>query len=387
MRRRVLVTDAQERAVLAAIRCLRREGLSVTATATTRTAPGLWSRAPMRRRLAPDPREEVDAFVAKLELLLRERRHDLLMAGTDASLLAVSKRRDRLTPYVRLGLPSHEVVEGALDKESLAQAAGEVGLAAPDARTCHGTSEARSAAAAFGYPVVVKPIQTVVERDGVAHRAASHLVVDEGELASALNVLEGACIVQRRADGCVISFGGVATASGLLGHVVSRYARTWPPEAGNVAFSETIAAPAGLVEKVQALVARIGWMGLFELELIESDDGRCSAIDFNPRAYGSLGLARAAGVPLAALWCRWLLGDQPDRAPVARIGVNYRWEDAELRHLAWGLGASPHAALEVARPHRGTTHAYFQLRDPAPLLARVLQVMRLAHGQRGKDPR
>jgi predicted ATP-grasp superfamily ATP-dependent carboligase len=384
----VLATDAQERAVLAAIRCLRLGGFCITAAATSRAAPGLWSRAPVRRRLAPDPRADVGGFIDKLEVFLRERPHDLLLAGTDASLLAISRHRDRLAPHVRLGLPDHAVVERALDKTALAQGASAVGLTSPDERVVDGIDDARAAAAAFGYPVLLKPLHTVVERAGVVHRVASRVAFDEAHLREELASIGDAGIVQRRLEGSVISFGGVATDEGLLGYVVSRYERTWPPEGGNVAYSETIASPAGLVERVQALVARVGWTGLFELELIEQGEGRWSAIDLNPRAYGSLGLARAAGVPLAAMWCRWLLGERGKHVPPARVGVRYRWEDADLRHLAWGLGATStrQAAFEVARPRRDTTHAYFELRDPAPLLARALQVVRIAHG-RSKDGR
>jgi predicted ATP-grasp superfamily ATP-dependent carboligase len=383
MQPRVLATDAQERAVLATIRCLSLSGFCVTAAATSRAAPGLWSRAPVRRRLAPDPRTDVGAFIEKLELILRESPHDLLLAGTDASLLAISRHRDRFSPYVELGLPEHAVVLRALDKAALAEAATAAGLAPPEGRVVDGLDDARAATDAFGYPVVVKPLHTAVEHDGVVQRAASRIAFDEPRVRAELAALGGSGIVQRRVPGSVISFGGVATDEGLLGHVVSRYHRTWPPEGGNVASSETIAPPAGLVERVQTLVAELGWTGLFELELIELGNGEWAAIDFNPRAYGSLSLARAAGVPLAALWCRWLLGERAQHVPSARIGVRYRWEDADLRHLAWRLGASGsrQTALHVARPHRDTTHAYFELRDPAPLLARAFQVMRIAQGR------
>ena len=50
MTARIVVTDAQERAVLAMIRCLATTGSRVTAVATTRAAPGLWSRGPQRRQ-------------------------------------------------------------------------------------------------------------------------------------------------------------------------------------------------------------------------------------------------------------------------------------------------------------------------------------------------
>jgi hypothetical protein len=104
--------------------------------------------------------------------------------------------------------------------------------------------------------------------------------------------------------------------------------------------------------------------------------GQLAAIDFNPRPYGSLSLAVAAGAPLPALWCTWCAGER--RAQVAaRPGVRYRWEDADLRHALWQMrkGNWP-AGIAAVRPHRATVHAYFRLGDPGPIAARALQLVR-----------
>ncbi len=365
------------------LRSLPGVGFDVTALGTSRTAPGLWSRLPAARRLAPDPRQDLTGFIDKLETVVRERRPDLLLAATDASLFAVSSHRDRLPPDVRLGLPSHELVQRALDKRSLVEEAASAGLDVPDTRVCRGAAEAVAAAEQFGYPVVVKPTHTVVTVDGVLRRWGSVLARDAGAVARATERF-GASLVQRRVDGRVLSFGAMRSEHDLLGFVVSRYVRTWPPQAGNVCFSETIDAPPGLVDKVHELMRRIGWVGLCELELIESHDGGLAAIDFNPRVYGSLGLAVSAGVPLPELWCQWALDENPRIARRARIGARYRWEDADASHLSWQLRhGHVRAAAAVARPRRDVTHAYFEISDPAPALARAIQVVRTQR-QRGK---
>jgi predicted ATP-grasp superfamily ATP-dependent carboligase len=381
---RILVTDAQERAVLATIRVLAAAGYEVTAAGTSRLAPGLWSRAPAARRLTPDPRVAVDPFLGRLEALVSERRYELLLAGTDASLLAISRHRDRLEEHVRVGLPPHAVVAGALDKRRVAVAATRAGLAPPEERVCADLGEALAAAGAFGYPVAVKPVHTVVVRDGVAHRRAAALARDPVELEASVD-WSGPSIVQRWIAGSVISVGGVATAGGVLAHVVSRYLRTWPAAGGNVAFSETIAPAPGLIAAVGALVAGLEWEGLFELELIETGDGGHAAIDFNPRAYGSMTLAAAAGVDLSAVWCDTVLGRPPNGRAEASLGVCYRWEDADLRYIAAALhDRRPRRALRALRPRRRVTHAYFQLRDPLPALGRTLQIVGMTR-DRAKD--
>jgi thioredoxin reductase len=166
-----------------------------------------------------------------------------------------------------------------------------------------------------------------------------------------------------------VSFAGILADGRLLGTAMSRYLRTWYPRAGNACFSRSIEAPAWLPERIIKLLEALGWEGLFELELIERPDGSYAAIDLNPRIYGSLALAVAAGANLPALWCQWLLGRKPQRA-VARPGLRYRWEEGDLRHLKWSLRHGDlREGAAIIRPRRGTVHALFNARDPGPLVA------------------
>jgi predicted ATP-grasp superfamily ATP-dependent carboligase len=129
-----------------------------------------------------------------------------------------------------------------------------------------------------------------------------------------------------------------------------------------------------LHERVEALVAGIGWRGLFQLQLIEGTDGVPRAIDFNPRLFGSMSIATAAGAPLAALWCDWLLGREP-AAVTGRAGVHYRMDDMDLRHALWlARERQLPAAARALLPRRGTTHAYFAARDPLPLVLRAVEL-------------
>jgi len=370
---RVLVTDAQDRPALAAIRCLHESGYRVSATASRRVAPGLWSRHCAQTWMLPNPSVGVDAFIERLEGVLREDRHDVLLPGTDETLYVASLHRDRLTPYVAMGLPDHERVERAQDKACLSTEAEKVGLATPEGRVCAGLEDALDAARAFGFPVLMKGVHTVVKAADGLVRYPTRLVADESQLREEQRRF-GPCIVQRHQTGNLMSFAGVATERGLLGSVASRYRRTWPPSAGQASFLETITPPAAMTERVAALVAGIGWRGLFQLQLIERSDGTAMAIDFNPRLYGSMSIARAAGAPIASLWCAWLLGEDPVPA-TARAGVHYRMEDMDARHILWQLrGRDYRGAAVAALPRRHTTHAYFRTRDPMPLIGRGVEL-------------
>jgi predicted ATP-grasp superfamily ATP-dependent carboligase len=369
---RVLLTDAQDRSSLAGCRSLRRAGYVVDALATTRPAAAHWSRYCERRLTACDPRQDQGRFVAELSNIVRSTSYRLLVTGSDASLLAISQHRERLEPFVELGLPPADVVDRCLSKQTLVRAAAEVGLGTPETEVCGDEGEARAAAGRFGYPVVLKPQSTVSGRNGRVRQRPSSLVEDDASLAALLSEHGTPCLVQRHEEGMVLSFSGVAAEGRLLAHGVSRYSRTWPPEGGAVSFAETIPTPADLRRKVEDLLAVLGWQGVFELEVIQRRGEGFAAIDFNPRPFGSLELITRAGAPLVAAWCDWVLGRSRIEAE-ARPGYHYRWEDAEARNLWRRLREGQvGSAIDVLRPQRRMTRSFFRLTDPAPLVARIL---------------
>lgn len=369
---RVLVTDGETRACVAAVRGLAQAGFAVISAASPgHIAPAHWSRAVAERVRITDPLTDEAGFVGSLEHALRERHADVLIPGADASLLAVSRGRARLEPHARIGLPPAVDVWRALDKVELAAVAGRHELAPPQTVICDSIEAALVAGGEMGYPVVVKPRRSVVERGADRHRSGSGLATGPAELEALLELFGGAGLVQRHVAGTLVSFGGVFAGGEMLGEAVSRYRRTWWPGVGNACYSWTVDGPAALRDRVRSLLGELGWEGLFELELIEAERGEWHAIDMNPRPYGSMALAIEAGANLPAIWCRHLLGDAV--TPVrAAAGGRYRWTDADLRHGLWQLRAG-HAgdAARVLALHRHVVHPFGRRSDPGPGIARL----------------
>jgi predicted ATP-grasp superfamily ATP-dependent carboligase len=369
-RPRILLTDAQDRSSLAGCRSLHRAGYAVHAVASTRPAAAHWSRFCEERFVAGDPREDERQFVEELSTIVRSASYRLLVTGSDASLLAVSRHRERFEPFVELGLPPAVVVERCMSKQALVHTAAGAGLDPPETAVCRDEAAAKAAARRLGYPIVLKPRSTVFGRDGGLVQRGSALVTDEDSLVALWPGYGTPSLIQRCVDGELVSFSGVAVDGHLLAYGVSRYGRTWPPEGGAVSFAETITAPPGLRRKVENLISALGWQGVFEVELVRHGT-RFAAIDFNPRLFGSLELITRAGAPLTAAWCDWVLGFAPMKSE-ARPGYHYRWEDAEARNLWRRLREGQiRSALSMLRPRRRMTRSFFRLTDPAPLVARL----------------
>jgi predicted ATP-grasp superfamily ATP-dependent carboligase len=379
---RILVTDLQDRPGLAAARCLADGGYRVTGGALHRRSAGLSSRACADRRILPDPRDGLDAFVGGMSDLFADDPHDMVIGGRDETVYALSARREALAPFLPSHLPDHEVLLRAFDRTVLGQEAVKAGFAVPEQRVCASPQEAIAAADELGLPAIVKPIHTAFEVDGRVDRHASRWVEDAAVLAQAVEDM-GICLVQQRITGEVVSLGGVAVGGRLLAAVASRYLRTWPPAGGHSSLSETIPVDAELEERVEALVCGIGWNGLFELELMRTAAGHLHPIDFNPRIYGSLALGRAAGAPLATVWCDTCLG--LERMPLrARAGVRYRFDHGELYNFAWRLRRGDiRGAAGVLRPAGESVHSLVRLDDPLPALVSLTAFARRWRLRRG----
>jgi predicted ATP-grasp superfamily ATP-dependent carboligase len=367
-RPRVLITDAEERGVLAASRALQSAGYDVAAAASRRLAVGHWSRSCRDRLRLPDPRRDPSTYIERLAGELRRGTYDVLLPGSEASLVPISEHREVLEPHVLLGLPAHEIVLRSLDKTLLLTEATAAGLAPPRSLVCSSAEEAFAAARELGYPVVAKPHRSFAQHHGRLRQTAVQVVRDEAALMQTVGLLSMPVVVQHYiARAKIVYCAAVRTQRRPLGFTFARIERTWPPHAGSAAMAVTVDPPTAIEAQVNEVLARVGWIGIFQLQLLDLGEGRLEAIDLNPRLFASLALAIRAGANLPALWCDHLLGRTSTASDGARVGIRYRWEDGELKYaIRQALSRDLRAALSVLRPYRRVVHAYFELRDPAP---------------------
>lgn len=378
----VLLTDAHARSTVGTCECLGRNGFRVGAATCDPPAPGQWSRHSSMRFTVGDPREDPRLFAEQIAESASAGRFEIVLPGSDASLLAISNHRDVFDGGVRLGLPPREAVDRCVDKATMLEDATKAGFVSPETVLCADAAEAGATAARLGYPVLIKPCQTVFHHGGKLRQRQSLIAHDEKALLVALAKLGLPCLLQCFESGDLLSIAGVAAGGRLRAVAFSRYVRTWPPDAGPVSFSRTESPPPELVRCVSALTRSLGWQGIFELEMIEREAGGFAAIDFNPRLYGSISLAARAGAPIPVVWCRWLL-DEEVEAREASPGVYYRWEEAEVRNALKALRSGRvRDVLSVLRPRWPLARAYLRWTDPGPALAMLVRMLKSRRADR-----
>jgi predicted ATP-grasp superfamily ATP-dependent carboligase len=178
----------------------------------------------------------------------------------------------------------------------------------------------------------------------------------------------GPWVVQPYLTANLCAIGGVAWQGSLVCAVHQIAHRIWPPDAGYSSYAETVPADEQLEQATQKLLEELQWSGVFQLQFMRTRSDSYF-IDFNPRIYGSIALAIAAGRNLPAIWADLVLGKEP-KITGYRSGVRYRVEHNDARAIlrlfrqgAAGVGA------KALLPRRNTVHGVVSLRDPGPLRA------------------
>lgn len=347
--RPVVVTDGgtgQGRSAVAAVRSLAAGGFSPIVTVS---GPRSLAAASRYCALAVEtPRAEAAGYADRIHDVALA--HDaVVLPASDASLLA-------------LGYP----VEHLVDKSRLAEAALAAGIAPPPSLPFENIGALADAVAAgeVGLPAVVKPLVS---------RQPAALVRTPAEAARLERA--GPVLAQPFLQGTMRAIGGVIMAGRLLGVVQQRYLRTWPVECGTASAAVTEPVDEDRLRRLLALLGR--YHGIFQAQFIGD-----VLLDVNPRVYGSMSLATAAGVNLPATWCHALQGNPPAECRTGRPGVRYRWLEGDVRHLVTRFRRRDISVRELAGaavPHRATAHSVESLGDPRPLVTRTLSVA----GRRG----
>ena len=343
--RTVLVLDPGDghgRSALAAVRALASGGYRPVVGTWGRASLAAASRASAHAVELPAP--EDPGFTAAV-------------AGTAEASGALTVFPSSDSALRALGSPGNELV----DKARLAERAAAIGFATPPTRTFDGGDALLDAIGSLQFPVVVKP--------AFPTRPARRYESPKGmnELAG----VPGPLLIQPYLTGSMRAIGGVIHGGRLVVASHQRNLRTWPAECGTSSAAETLEPD---VELERALVTLLdGFEGVFQAQLAGP-----YLLDLNPRVYGSLPLAVAAGANLPAVWCDLLRGVDVSEHR-ARAGVRYRWIEGDVRSVWAAMRRGrlrPRDAVEALRPRRGSAHSTESLRDPVPAFVRLRHASR-----------
>ena len=331
----VIVTDGEQRSALATVRSLGKAGYSVHVCASRSNSIAARSRYCSGQTSVADPLRDAEGFASDLVRLVQDKKADVLLPVTEASLLAVLPRRERfgcLVPF-----PAADAFERICDKREVLERAALRGIAVPTQIEIASAAELARLDQAPNFPLVLKPSRSISGPEGGRARAGVAYASNGTELFAALDSFPLAAypiLVQQRITGPGFGISVLLWDGELRAAFAHRRIREKPPSGGVSVLRESIPLDTGLLSKSVYLLRDFSWQGVAMVEFkLDDRSGAPYLMEINGRLWGSLQLAIDAGVDFPKLLVQSALGMNPAPATAYRTGVKTRWEWGDVDQL------------------------------------------------------
>jgi protein-tyrosine-phosphatase/predicted ATP-grasp superfamily ATP-dependent carboligase len=380
------VLGRDSRAFLAVVRSLGRGGLEVHAASSSIDSAPRRSRFLHHVHDMPPYGGGDSAWAASLARLLERERFDLVIPCTDAAMAALQIHRRDLEPHGGLFLLADGTYERLTDKSLATAAASAAGIPVP-----RGVAVADGAAPPppFGWPLVLKPC-TSYDRASPARRQVVRKVYREEEYARALveTLRGGPLLVQENVPGRGVGVELLLRDGEPL--LIFQHVRVHEPlMGGGSSYRRSVPVSPELLDASLALLRPLAYTGVAMVEFkVDEASGRFFFMEVNPRFWGSLPLALAAGVDFPLALYRLLVEGRGPARPRYRSPLFCRNLTLDLEWQRANLRADPSDATLATRPRRLVLRDAlintvtlreridtFTLDDPAPAFAEARQIL------------
>ncbi len=244
--------------------------------------------------------------------------------------------------------PSHRSVALALDKAVQVEAARVAGFNVPPTRILR--TKADASPGEIGFPLILKPAEAVVWREGRLRKVRNWICANQSELDAALAGWGESVplLMQPFVRGTGEGVFGMALTNGPAAISAHRRVRMMNPHGSGSSACVSQTVPADVERAAEQFIRQTGWRGLFMIELLRDLSGKAWFMEFNGRPWGSIALARRQGFEYPA-WNVQLALDPQWRVsapPRVRPGLVCRNAGRELMYPLFVLRGPKSDALQ-----------------------------------------
>jgi predicted ATP-grasp superfamily ATP-dependent carboligase len=340
---RILVLDGSTTEGLACVRSLGRAGHWVAVAAKRRWPLASWSR--YCRASFPYRRETVEAFT-RLRAWAHKKNVRVVLPLTEATnLLCNAERTEWEGLGIIVGCAPDPVLACAFDKAETLRHAQACDVEIPPTRYPSSLKECHEAAAALGYPCVVKPRFTSAwNGNGFYPDLGPAYAKNPAELDAAVRLRrqgEYWPLIQGFVPGQGKGVFTVCDQGRPIAWFAHERLRDIRPTGSGSSLRRSVALDPRLRDRAERLLRQIGWHGPAMVEF--RDDGIQAPwlMEVNGRFWGSLHLSVIAGRDFPRLWTEILTGRESQAPGTYRVGVTLRWLWGDFQRFLYILAGRP----------------------------------------------
>ena len=347
---RVLVTDGDYKHTLGIVRSLGRQGHYVSVLARGRHE--LASCSKFCSAVEFVPHLTLENFRKAVVQVLEQTRYDLLMPVGYGSTLAAARSSEKVALLTRLEVAEAAKIEFAADKRRVRELALNLGLNAPSTIYPASFEEARDLADRLDYPVVLKPASESLPK-GI------RIVWSQKEFRPSFESLKATWppsrdefpMIQSYVPGYGCGFFALYQ-NGVCKRVfMHRRIREYPLGGGGSCCAESFYDPA-LKDAGIKLLNAMCWHGVAMVEFrYDPAQAKYSVLEVNPKFWGSLDLALAAGADFPRYLCEMARGEALSYDESYSYPLRYHWPlSGEIQYLFQRPAAFGRIATDLLNP-------------------------------------
>jgi predicted ATP-grasp superfamily ATP-dependent carboligase len=330
----VLVTDEHYKHTLGLVRHLGQRGARVDVLAESRRSLACTTR--YCHDVVPLKGRDVNSFLDAADGAVSRKRYDIVIPVGYPKTLALAQYRSDFLPRTRIELAPAESIELAANKARMAELAARLGVPTPQTAVPGSLEEADELGKSLCYPVVIRPQRESAGRSVTyAHNKKAFLELCAPYFPPARQTADPP-IVQEFIPGYGCGFFATYQNGVCKRIFMHRRIREYPAGGGVSTCAESFY-DVDLEAYGRRLLDAMSWHGIAMVEFRrDSRDGQFKLIEVNPKLWGSLDLALAAGADFPGDLCRMALGQELIYTDKYRRDLRYRWPfsiSGELYHV------------------------------------------------------
>jgi len=246
--------------------------------------------------------------------------------------------------------PQGHCADLALNKDLQVEAACIAGFNVPQSTVVRTSGDLRRFRDAQAFPIILKAAECVSLYQGRVKSCRKWICADEAELERATGEWRESVplLAQSFITGIGEGIFGLAAPEGIRAWSAHRRVRMMNPRGSGSSACISQPVPEELQPKVEALIRKTGWQGLFMLEMLRDDAGKIWFVELNGRPWGSMALCRRQALEYPA-WHVQLAVDRSSRAGIGAAAANgmlCRHAGREFMHLLFVLRGAKSNALQ-----------------------------------------
>ena len=359
---KVFVTDALFKHSLAIIRAISNQ-YAVDCGYTRAYALSFFSSRIHGKLLYPDPRFYPQEFAEAMVRLARKMDYAAILPVSYESCVSMV----RFAPdFDRVMLPNAKSMEVASNKRLTTELARELSIPTPDTLPVSNIGGLEAAARVFRFPFFLKNSlgsqeNTVIGSESELRLRGPHSLSQWGSDLIAQEVAVG--------EGC--GFFALFNRGSLRAFFMHRRIREGSPNGGPSTCCESFYDPK-LKEYGVRILQALNWHGAAMVEFKRTKENEYKLLEINPKFWGSLDIAIAAGVNFPQLIIECITSGDCNEVSQYAENLRYQWPiPDDFARLGWGASGTRAMLGDLFNPK---VKKNLTIHDPGPALIQLLEL-------------